>query len=98
MLKHVREDGRFSDILDDEASFADGTSSMMMAATVYRGIKGGYIPAERKAAADKAYETVSQTIDDYGLLREVCGCPDFTSEGTSAEAQAAYIMATAWRK
>ena len=98
MLKYVREDGRFSDILDDEASFADGTSSMMMAATVYRGIKGGYIPAERKAAADKAYETVSQTIDDYGLLREVCGCPDFTSEGTSAEAQAAYIMATAWRK
>ena len=98
MLKYVREDGRFSDILDDEASFADGTSSMMMAATVYRGIKGGYIPEERKSAADKAYETVSQTIDDYGLLREVCGCPDFTSEGTSAEAQAAYIMATAWRK
>ena len=98
MLKYAREDGRFGDILDDEMSFADGTSSMMMAATVYRGIKGGYIPAARKAAADKAYETVSQAIDEYGLLQEVCGCPDFTSEGTSAEAQAAYIMATAWKK
>ncbi|MBR6224342.1 MAG: glycoside hydrolase family 88 protein, partial [Firmicutes bacterium] len=64
MLKCVRDDGRFGDILDDEMSFADGTSSMMMAATVYRGIKGGYIPVDKMAAADKAYETVSQAIDE----------------------------------
>ncbi len=98
MLKYVRDDGRFNDILDDDTSFAEGTSSMMMAATVYRGINGGYIPAARKLAADKAFAAVSEGIDNYGLLHQVCGCPDFTSEGTSAEAQAAYIMAAAWKE
>lgn len=98
MLKYVRDDGRFNDILDDDTSFAEGTSSMMMAATVYRGIKGGYIPETRKPAADKAFAAVSEGIDNYGLLHQVCGCPDFTSEGTSAEAQAAYIMAATWKE
>ena len=35
-------------------------------------------------------------IDGLGLVRGVCGCPDFVSEGTSAEAQAAFLMADAW--
>ena len=70
---------------------------MMMAATVYRGIRNGYISKEYKKYADKACDKVSENIDEYGLLRQVCGCPDFQSEGTSAEAQAAYIMANAWR-
>jgi rhamnogalacturonyl hydrolase YesR len=98
MLTYAGDDGRFHDILDDETSFMDGTSSMMMAACVYRGIAGGYISKDRRMAADKAYEAVSGTIDEYGILHEVCGCPDFTDEGTSAEAQASYIMASAFRK
>jgi rhamnogalacturonyl hydrolase YesR len=97
MLRYSLPDGRFKDVLDDESSFIDGASAMMMAATVYRGIKAGYIPGEYLSAAEKAYETVSSKIDDYGLVREVCGCPDFSREGTSAEAQAAYILATAHR-
>ena len=47
----------------------------MMAATVYRGIRNGYIKEEYKAYADKAYMTVSYNIDEYGLLHQVCGCP-----------------------
>ncbi len=97
MLKHVRSDGRFTDILDDEESFADGTSSMMMAATVCRGIKGGYISEVRAEIADRAYGAVLKTVDEYGILHQVCGCPDFVREGTSAEAQAAFVMATAYR-
>ena len=99
LLEWATEDGRFRDILDDETSFVDGTSAVMMAAAVYRGIVLGFLPAEKyKAAADKAFETVSGHIDEYGLLREVCGCPSFVESGTSAEAQAAYIMADAWRR
>ena len=48
--------------------------------------------------ADAAYETVKKDIDHYGILRHVAGCPDFVAEGTSAEAQAAFIMADAWKK
>lgn len=91
-------DGRFHDILDDPDSFVDGTSAMMMAAAVYRGIYHGYVPATFREYADRAVESVSTRIDEYGLVREVSGCPDFISEGTSAEAQAAYIMAVARRR
>ena len=54
-------------------------------------------PASNGEVCFRAYATVSSKIDRYGLIREVCGCPDFTSEGTSAEAQAAFLMATAFR-
>ena len=36
-------------------------------------------------------------VSDPAANGEVCGCPDFVSPGTSAEAQAAYVMAD-WRK
>ena len=92
MLGYALEDGRFHDVLDDPGSFIDGTSSMMTAAVIYRGHAEGYLDFGTEIA-DKALETVTSKIDDYGLVREVSGCPDFVSEGTSAEAQAAYIMA-----
>ena len=98
MLKSQLADGRFHDILDDPESFTDGTSAMMMAAAVFRGIPAGYVGREYREAAEKAFRTVSGRIDEKGLVREVCGCPDFVSEGTSAEAQAAYVMAETWRK
>ena len=49
-------------------------------------------------AALAAWRTVSEKTDAFGLVHEVSGCPDFTSEGTSAEAQAAFIMADTWRE
>ncbi len=98
MLTRQAADGRFHDILDDQESFLDGTSSAMMAATVFRGILHGYIGSRYQDAAEAAYRTVLEKTDGMGLVREVCGCPDFVSEGTSAEAQAALVMADAWRR
>ena len=69
---------------------------MMLSAAIYRGNLKGYLDFGIKEA-DMVYETVTGKIDDYGLVREVSGCPDFLTQGTSAEAQAAYIMASAWR-
>ena len=97
MLRCQLPDGRFHDILDDGESFTDGTSAMMMAATVYRGIRAGYVSPSLLDAAETAYRTVSEQMDSFGLIHGVCGCPDFVSEGTSAEAQAAWVMADAWR-
>lgn len=98
VLEYRISDGRFHDILDDPESFVDGTSAMMMAAAVYRGMIHGYISDTYREYADRAVDTVSDKIDAYGLVREVSGCPHFVSEGTSAEAQAAYIMAVSWRE
>ena len=97
MLAWQDRDGRFHDILDEEESFRDGTSSLMMAATVYRGIRHGYIHRKYDEKAEAAFKAASGKIDELGLVRGVCGCPDFVSEGTSAEAQAAFLMADAWR-
>lgn len=97
MLGRQLPDGRFLDIVDDPESFVDGTSSMMTAAVIYRGYAGGYVSCGMDLA-DKAFETVTGTVDDIGLIHEVSGCPDFVAQGTSAEAQAAYIMASAWKK
>ena len=98
MLRWQMPDGRFHDILDEPDSFADGTSAMMMAAAVYRGIVHGYVDRAWMENAEKAYATVKGKVDAMGLVHEVAGCPDFISEGTSAEAQAAFIMADAWRE
>ena len=97
MLRFQLPDGRFHDILDDPASFIDGTSAMMTAAGIWRGILAGWLPPAYAERAERAFAAVTERIDAYGLVREVCGCPHFVSPGTSAEAQAAYVMACAWR-
>ncbi len=98
MQRFQREDGRFNDILDDENSFADGTSGLMFAAAVYRNILAGNLPEEMSLCADRAVAAAEEHIDAYGILHEVCGCPDFVAPGTSAEAQAAYLMARVWKR
>ena len=97
LLRYQLPDGRFHDILDDSTSFVDGTSATMTAAAIWRGIDDGFLPAEYGVFAERAFQTVTGTIDSIGLIHQVCGCPDFTAEGTSAEAQASYVMASAWR-
>ena len=98
MLALQMPDGRFHDILDEPDSFADGASALMTAAAIYRGILHGYVDPEHRTAAETAFRTVTEKVDGIGLIHEVCGCPDFVSPGTSAEAQAAYVMADAWRR
>jgi len=98
MLAWQGADGRFHDILDEPESFPDGTSSLMMAATVFRGIVHGTVGSGFRNAAEAAFRAAAAKADGMGLIHEVCGCPDFVSEGTSAEAQAAFVMADAWRR
>ncbi len=97
LMKYQTEDGRFHDILDDPDSFTDGTSALMFAYTVYRCVREGWIAAEYRSAADRAFESAEKRIDGMGILREVCGNPDFIRQGTSVEAQAAYLLACSQR-
>lgn len=96
LLKYQLSDGRFHDILDDENSFVDGASAMMTAAYIYRSIKNKTLPESYKPYADKVLETMENYVDSYGIIHGVCGCPNFVSEGTSAESMAAYIMMHSW--
>jgi rhamnogalacturonyl hydrolase YesR len=92
VLEYQQEDGMFHDILNESNTFKDGTSSMMTAAFIYRGIAESWLNSDYIKNADIVYENVQSRIDEFGIIRGVCGCPHFNSEGTSAEAQAAYIM------
>ena len=97
MLKFRCESGMFRDILDAPDSFEDGTSSMMAAAFIYRGISENWLDSEYIPVADTVYGSMQGKIDEYGIIRGVCGCPHFDSPGTSAEAQASYVMMESWR-
>lgn len=97
MLKYQCQDGRFHDILDEETSFIDGTSAMMMATYIYKSVYLKFLPDTYLKYANKVAETMEKYIDPYGIIHEVCGCPNFDSSGTSAESMAAYIMMHAWK-
>ncbi|MCL2078021.1 MAG: glycoside hydrolase family 88 protein [Oscillospiraceae bacterium] len=98
MLKFQRSDGIFHDILDEPDSFTDGTSALMCAAFIYRGISEGWLDRKYKQNADQIRKTVAKNIDELGIIRGVCGAPYFMSQGVSAEAQAAWLMMDAWAK
>lgn len=96
MLKYQLEDGRFHDILDDDFSFIDGASAMMVATYIYRSIANNTLSKNYASYADKVKSTMEKFIDRFGIIHGVCGCPHFISEGTSAESMAAYLMMHAW--
>lgn len=92
ILIYQLPDGRFYDILDDKTSFAEGTAAMMMAAFIYRSVNAGWLSADYIPKADRVRETMEDYVDAFGLIHEVCGCPDFLEVGTSAESMASYLM------
>ncbi|MBE5874727.1 MAG: glycosyl hydrolase [Lachnospiraceae bacterium] len=96
MLAYQLQDGRFHDFLDEEDSFVEGAAAMMMATFIYRGVYGRWLPDEYLIKADLVRETMGQYIDEFGIIHEVCGCPDFNTVGTSAESMAAYLMMHGW--
>lgn len=98
MLKYQLPDGRFRDIMDEKESFAEGTAAMMMAAAIYRGVLAGWLSDDYIFHADLVYGNMPKYIDEYGIIHEVCGCPDFASVGTSAESMASFLMMEAWHK
>lgn len=98
MLKYQLADGRFHDIMDENDSFVEGTAAMMMAAAIYRGVYAGWLSEDYIFHADLVYGTMPKYVDEYGIIHEVCGCPDFMTCGTSAESMASFLMMEAWHK
>ena len=98
MLKYQLPDGRFHDIMDEKESFAEGSAAMMMAVAVYRGVLEGWLSDDYIFHADLVYGNMPKYIDEFGIIHEVCGCPDFMSCGTSAESMAGFLMMEAWHK
>lgn len=91
-LTYQRDDGLFCNILDDPESFIETNMAQMLAYTIYRGVKAGYLNAGYLIFADKARAAVHTKVDEYGFVRDVCGMPYFTGPGVAAEGQAFFLL------
>ena len=87
--------GLLPDVLDDPASFPEVTAVEMVAYGILTGVADGWLPAGYAAAGRSLVETARAHVDEDGLLWPACGAPRFDRPGTSAEAQAFFLLATA---
>jgi len=94
-LAHRRSDGGFHDVLDDPASFTDVTVAEMLAYGVLTGVADGWLPQRHAEAGRSLVATAREHVDADGFVTGVCGAPHFDRQGTSAEAQAFFLLATA---
>jgi unsaturated rhamnogalacturonyl hydrolase len=91
-IQYQREDGLFHDVLDNPLSFVETNVGQMIAYTIYRGVKAGYLDTTYLVYADKAREAAYSRVDEYGFVRGVCGMPFFNASGVAAEGQAFFIL------
>ncbi|MEU7874836.1 glycoside hydrolase family 88 protein [Dactylosporangium sp. NPDC049140] len=93
-LRYRRRDGLFGDVLDDPDSFREANLAQMLAYAAFTGVAGGWLPDSYAAVAGSLRAAVEPLVVD-GLVTSVCGAPTFDRPGTSAEAQAFYLLAEA---
>jgi rhamnogalacturonyl hydrolase YesR len=91
-LAHLRDDGLFHNIVDNPQSFVETNLAQMLAYSIYRGIRGGWISSEYKEKGDKMRLAAHSKVDEFGLVQGVCGSPEFDHPGTATEGQAFFIL------
>ncbi|MFH0990557.1 MAG: glycoside hydrolase family 88 protein [bacterium] len=91
-LVHLRQDGLFHNIVDDPKSFIETNLSQMIAYSVYRGIKGGWLDRSYREKADRMRAAAHSKVDNLGLVQGVCGSPEFDHPGTATEGQVFFIL------
>jgi rhamnogalacturonyl hydrolase YesR len=91
-LKHRRPDGFFHDVVDDPKSFVETNLSQMLSYTIFRGVKGGWLPKSYLKDAEAMRRAASSKVDEFGYVRDVCGSPTFEKPGVATEGQAFFIL------
>jgi rhamnogalacturonyl hydrolase YesR len=97
-LPYLRSDGLFHDIIDDSTSFVETNFAQMVAYTIYRGIKSGWLAQSYFEKAEKMRTTAHSKVDEHGYVQGVCGAPTFNRPGRATEGQAFFILMEAARK
>lgn len=86
------ENGMFHDVLTDPGTFPELNAGQMFAYTIYRGVREGWLEKRYLPYAERVHERAVQCVDAYGLVRPVCGMPEFDRPGIAAEGQAFFIL------
>jgi unsaturated rhamnogalacturonyl hydrolase len=91
-LKHRRPDGFFHDVVDDPKSFIETNLAQMLSYTIFRGVKGEWLPKSYLKDAEIMRRAASSKVDALGYVRDVCGSPTFEKPGVATEGQAFFIL------
>lgn len=91
-LAHQREDGLFHNVVDKPSTFVETNLAQMLAYSIYRAVKAGWLEKRYLSAADKMRAAARAKVDQYGLVQGVCGSPDFAHAGTATEGQAFFLL------
>jgi len=73
-------------------NFEESTLPAMLAYTIYKGVRSGWLDSSYLVPADKMRSAVYANVDEYGLLQKASKAPRFNSPGTSTEGQAFFLM------
>ena len=92
ILKFVRKDGLFHNVVDDSSTFVETNLSQMVAYTIYRGLNDGWMPSPYLIWAELLRNAVQLCVDPVGRIHGVCGAPTFDKPGFAPEGQAFYIL------
>lgn len=90
-----RPDGLFHDVLDDPGTFVETNAAQMFGYAALTGAADGWLPESYAEVGRDLLAAAARKVDESGLVREACGSPTFDRPGTSAEAQAFHLLATA---
>jgi unsaturated rhamnogalacturonyl hydrolase len=98
-IPYIRADGFFHNIIDDTDSFIETNLGQQLAYTIFRGIKEGWLDKKYFDYAEKMRSASLSKVDELGMVRGVCGSPEFDHPGTASEGQAFFIlMETAYKQ
>lgn len=91
-LEHMRDDGLFYNYVDNPDAFVEANLSQMLAYSIFRGVKHGWLENFYLSKANKMREAAHKKVDKHGYVTGVCGAPFFQSPGRSTEAQAFFLL------
>lgn len=92
MLKYIRDDGLFHNVIDDPSTFVETNLSQMLAYSIYRNVHAGWLDKSYVKEADKMRLAAHKKVDAYGYVQDVCGAPFFNAPGRATEGQAGYLL------
>ena len=94
-LAHRGADGVFHNIVTDTSTFSEANLAQMLAYATLTGVADGWLPRSYEAIGLSLLESARRRVDAHGFVTGVCGAPRFDHQGTSVEAQAFFLLASA---
>jgi unsaturated rhamnogalacturonyl hydrolase len=97
-LRYMSADGSYHDVVNKPETFVEVNLSQMIAYSIFRGVKAGYLEKGYIEKAELMRKAANDRVDELGYIHDVCGCPHFDRSYFSPEAQAFYLLMEAAAK